>query len=1199
MTTKRTTIPIKGINRSLPRGSGQDGFCHEIINMRYRDGAWRGVSTKSKSANPVMQLVGLSIIKAMPQMDNKYLIGYATEGQTSMGARGSNFDTFNLTFVDKQTAGLVRPVRVMADPTGVAVGDLYGGGIVASLLNDELLIVSLEYATEFGGVLWDHAVVAASEYNAGGNSDWRLPTASELTTMRMVIYLSHNTSPPLTELLEDGFHWTNQEDQQPNYQLRLIDTTLDTSTLIKQYNEDETVSDLFFFGRIMIANVTGRGRDLFKLNDDNISFTELLPLPEGQHVFWQDETAPQDVALVEESNSFEDNVADVARRRYEDRRDGRFEGHCFFRTGWRMFDGSIIMHGPVHYHHVGLCLNDLYIDGSQNPAWILKNYTANKPLVRASFTPSEREIIEAYKGIVRGLVIFMSDPVSTYSGEWYQDAQYSYIYKPKDNDSLDDLLEQVRGFYRVSEISLEDILAMQFDASGLLSLTRVIDVGDVNSIETHELMPVDNFTNHVYQGQDVYDYNSRLHLGDIITHFKDTYNPGRYRLDNGYGVEHEQGLVYGETELLTFPFPTNFTPTDDVSGDVGEQTSQSPSYAVKITANLSDPDSMYTLSTGALTTDAYALIRIRIALTYFNFNSILPHPQWQETYVIFEIFNTVTEQRLWFHSILDAEYNYDPEGGPPAPKAVSYWVTIALQQDDSIILRAYVAADPQGEDIVSGIDICPLIVGKVLYENMVAGQAAFDFTPVIVVELETGQGQRKTVKQIEQIAAYEQGITMYKALEEEKYWLFFKEFLTYPDKRAKKIRLLSKESGDVYKILFEQDLIAHPHFNFAYSKPLMVRQGNYHYLRNMVYMGTNGTLGLFSSTSEPVANPTLRDSNRVQVSELNNVWLYPARLSYRIGTASNEVVAISTMSEPLSTGQFGQFPLTIFTLQGIFNLNQGDGGDVIYLNVTRMNLDVLANKKAMLELGGAIVYATAYGLYILDGSKRTEISHNIEGSVTGIRSRADKWKLPDNAFATDVSHIDVFSDIEFILYLAGAVMVYDDNNKEIIISNPSKPYTYVYQIEFNLWHKIRLQLSRFVNLANGVNVAIDPDNYIHQVETESFAAIPVSMLTRPMLLEDSNLKKIERLVARVITDASVGHTTMHLFASIDGRTWTWVSGLTITNSGYTPVISDLMLKRTHTSARYFMLSLATVADSAFELTDIDIDVKYKHQMKLR
>jgi hypothetical protein len=149
--------------------------------------------------------------------------------------------------------------------------------------------------------------------------------------------------------------------------------------------------------------------------------------------------------------------------------------------------------------------------------------------------------------------------------------------------------------------------------------------------------------------------------------------------------------------------------------------------------------------------------------------------------------------------------------------------------------------------------------------------------------------------------------------------LGMRALVSYPDIRATKLTVLIGYTGDENspRVLAEYDLVKHPFHNYAYYKnpeswykPSWIKLPADNTAYNLLSQWDNNLPGYFE---EP---------NRVQVSEVNNLFYYPAKQSYRIGNPDYTVRAMIVAQEPMTEMQFGQFPLYVFTAGGVFALEE-------------------------------------------------------------------------------------------------------------------------------------------------------------------------------------------------------------------------------------------------------------------------------------
>lgn len=243
-------------------------------------------------------------------------------------------------------------------------------------------------------------------------------------------------------------------------------------------------------------------------------------------------------------------------------------------------------------------------------------------------------------------------------------------------------------------------------------------------------------------------------------------------------------------------------------------------------------------------------------------------------------------------------------------------------------------------------------------------------------------------------------------------------YLSYPDSRAVKMIIYNDKYYD------EIPLKPHPFLNIAYSL-----KGLYPYSITDKY----GTYTPLPEDSVSVA------PNKLKVSNVSNPFYFPAKQTYTV--SSRNIVAMATATTALSTGQFGQFPLYVFTGEGVFALSVGTG-DIAYANSFSVTRDVCNNPDSIVSTDDAIVFSTDSGLKVLSGSTVRDISSDMEGYLpTAVDSSPIIKKI-----AGVGGFSDKLSSTEFIYYLEEAKVGYNYKDKEVIVANRNYPYSYVFKI---------------------------------------------------------------------------------------------------------------------------------------------------------
>lgn len=281
----------------------------------------------------------------------------------------------------------------------------------------------------------------------------------------------------------------------------------------------------------------------------------------------------------------------------------------------------------------------------------------------------------------------------------------------------------------------------------------------------------------------------------------------------------------------------------------------------------------------------------------------------------------------------------------------------------------------------------------------------------------------------------------------------------YPDSRAKTARIYVRQ-GSIVKLAKTVNLISLQDQNFSYAPGVKVtadpeegEEVNITYGQNFYF-----------------------DHNRVQLTELNNPFAYPAINSYRIGMG--EILGLSTNAIALSSGQFGQFPVFCFCSDGIWTMNIG-AGETFINSITPLSEEVCNNPGSITPIHGGTAFTTNSGLYIISGAQVIEISEMAEGTHASALTL-----LPAYQSLVPSALKDHLCSASMLSYLSGATIGYDYEEKEIIVSNTSYKYSWVYSLKSKHWHKISSAWTGFVmNYPVTYGIKITGSEYLGRNET--------------------------------------------------------------------------------------------------------------------
>lgn len=291
------------------------------------------------------------------------------------------------------------------------------------------------------------------------------------------------------------------------------------------------------------------------------------------------------------------------------------------------------------------------------------------------------------------------------------------------------------------------------------------------------------------------------------------------------------------------------------------------------------------------------------------------------------------------------------------------------------------------------------------------------------VEIETDDGIM-TVRHVETYttedkASYYQGIFFY-----------------YPDPRARHVWIYVV-SGNSEGFLCDMDLKEHPGLNGAY------------YFRGLPGYGgeepTNQSQTRQYGTSNNYATEYM--PNYILTSEVNNPWVFKAEGYNRVGTG--RIIGISTVTQALSQGQFGEYPLLVFSESGIWAMNVDNTG--LYQSILPMSREVCINPRSIIQTDGAVFFVSKKGLMVIVGNDVRCVSEQMNGAAFNTK-RIISFTNPSSADPAAQPWKNVIeacqSDYSFQSYILrnDLIMAYDYADSRIIITSPFFSYSFVYNI---------------------------------------------------------------------------------------------------------------------------------------------------------
>ena len=327
------------------------------------------------------------------------------------------------------------------------------------------------------------------------------------------------------------------------------------------------------------------------------------------------------------------------------------------------------------------------------------------------------------------------------------------------------------------------------------------------------------------------------------------------------------------------------------------------------------------------------------------------------------------------------------------------------------------------------------------------------------------------------------------------------------------------------------------------------------------------------------------EENVMNVSAQYNPFIFPVNYSYNFDGGIKE---IATSYLPISSTQIGQFPLTVFTKNGIYSLEQGSGS-VLYGNNVPINSMVIDGKAESTPYG--IFFASSGRLYILTGRECADVSYVMQGEREVNVRETDAYKrlcLDNNGYFYDFSLFLSNTDFDEIMH--GAEFAYDQRNNELLISNESLRYSYVFNLDTRAFHKIN---ARFTTSQNAARFAVKYSHFkdgtfnrvVVDLASESKGNQTILLQSRPMSFEPlyTHIQRLILLADAKLTDNQ--YLCLSVFGSDNLSDWKCI----ISAQKHNTVLRQIRTNKAAKSYKDYIILITGKVSTDTDISDILAD----------
>ena len=259
------------------------------------------------------------------------------------------------------------------------------------------------------------------------------------------------------------------------------------------------------------------------------------------------------------------------------------------------------------------------------------------------------------------------------------------------------------------------------------------------------------------------------------------------------------------------------------------------------------------------------------------------------------------------------------------------------------------------------------------------------------------------------------------------------------------------------------------------------------------------------SVPQPGGSMIVDLPNTIYTSQVDNPFYFPIEGVNAVGTG--EIIGLSTITTALSQGQYGFFPLMILCTDGNYALEVNSDG--LFGKASAMKRDVCSNPDSITQIDGAIVFVSAKGVMLADGSDIQCISAALDGSYDDL-----SFIVNENA-----QHVNAVPPVD---YFQNCMIGYDYAAKRLLFLKKSKgvtQYGWQYDIDNMKWQQIdyagALQIINvypysYVQQSGVVGTVVKKLELPYDYADKS-DFVSGMIVTRPVKLDSLQLKSISQI----------------------------------------------------------------------------------------
>lgn len=343
---------------------------------------------------------------------------------------------------------------------------------------------------------------------------------------------------------------------------------------------------------------------------------------------------------------------------------------------------------------------------------------------------------------------------------------------------------------------------------------------------------------------------------------------------------------------------------------------------------------------------------------------------------------------------------------------------------------------------------------------------------------------------------------------------------------------------------------------------------------------TDEILGNFPT--QPVTH-SVTHRDMMIVSEINNPFYFPSELCYNI--SGGIITGIAAATSALSQGQYGEFPLYVFTTQGIWSMQHGNS-EVCYARCIPINNRSIDCGATITPIDNAIIFHTGENLSIISGANSKVLLPLTEFQSSNFNTQLNSILPSASTACTDA--------VSFADYFNGKVTVgYLQNNQEMIFCNSNYPFSIVLHIPDGHIYRLDKNFKAIINSGNTLYAQSNND-IIYDIGKEISSTSDFCIITHPLQLAQETYTHIRQVALRMRADWAICNIQILAAYEPDGYYCTIYSTI---GEGY--IEGDIIMRIEAPAFKYYRIIIQGSASHDLQINRIDIAYDIVKNNKLR